>query len=210
VRCEQARQLFDAFLDGELSPALETELGAHRLRCANCRRELALLEVTGHVLRSDEVEPTSGDFTDRLMRCVEERRPPLSIRLRRSLYIAGPLAAAAVVALAFLGVFDGKRASKVAGVQQLNPNPTVRQASPAPAATAAPVEQPDVAFEEWLRQAGENVEAGRQSGESLQHMLDDTFSNVLKLLEDAAAKDSAPATAPASPQAKKKDDVEDL
>lgn len=106
MNCEQAQQLFDAYLDGELSPSLATELGAHRLHCPECRRALALLEVTGHVLTSydDRVSLKEG-FEDRLLACVDDRSS-LRQRFRRTLYILGPLAAAAVITMAFLGAFD--------------------------------------------------------------------------------------------------------
>lgn len=215
VRCEQARQLFDAYLDGELSSALETELGAHRVRCASCRREIALLEVSGHVLRTDLDDSTlSGDFTDRLLRCVEEAKPPLRLRLRRVVYVAAPLAAAAVIAMAFFGAFDGKSASRVAGLQEVNPHLSrsdlpepPREIAPA-AAPVAPV--PELAFEEWLRQAGANVEAGRRTGESLHQMLDDTFQSVLILLEDAAYEMGPPAPQDSPSNGGHKSDVEDM
>ena len=106
MNCEQAQQLFDAYLDGELPPALATELGAHRLHCAECRRALALLEVTGHVLASDDDHMSLQEgFEDRLLACVDDRSS-LRQRFRRAFYILGPLAAAAVVAMAFLGAFD--------------------------------------------------------------------------------------------------------
>ncbi len=104
--CEHAQQLFDAYLDGELSSSLATELGAHRLRCPECRRALALLEVTGHVLASDvDIVELKKGFEDRLLACVGSRTS-WQQRFRKTLYVAGPLAAAAVIALAFLGAFD--------------------------------------------------------------------------------------------------------
>jgi anti-sigma factor RsiW len=115
MHCEQVRQLFDAYVDGELSASQRTELGAHRLQCADCRRELALLEVSGHVLATDGMpEETSADFTDRLLACIDSPRRRWTQRIRRGLYIGGPMAAAAVVGLAFLGVFD-RRESRVLG-----------------------------------------------------------------------------------------------
>ncbi len=236
MRCEQARQLFDAYLDGELSTALATELGAHRLRCANCRRELALLEVASHVLRTDTAPAVTEDFTDRLLRCVEESPRWRWAKIRRMGYIAVPLAAAAVVLLAFVGVFDGRGASKVAGVQELNPATGTTHNYPAlpGALTPIPVEVPQdhapsssgVAFEDWLRLTEENVESGKRTGESLQNVLDGTFVNVLRLLEDSdESNEMLPASRPEAPAgeaglrgaappldkpAKKKSDVEDL
>ncbi|MHC4062938.1 MAG: anti-sigma factor family protein [Planctomycetota bacterium] len=94
--CEQARNLFDAYLDGELSPALETELDAHRLNCPSCRQDLALMEVAGHVIQSGAGEPPLGaEFTQRLLACLEPvvRRP--RYRRRWIMRIGGGLAAAA-------------------------------------------------------------------------------------------------------------------
>lgn len=114
MNCEHAQQLFDAYLDGELSTSLATELGAHRLRCSECRRALALLEVTGHVLASDvDIVELKEGFEDRLLACVG-RRTSWRQRFRKTLYVAGPLAAAAVIALAFLGAFD-RNAGRWAG-----------------------------------------------------------------------------------------------
>ncbi len=74
MNCEQARTLFDAYLDGELSGSLAAELGAHKLRCASCRRELALLEVAGHVIASDTQTPLlSEEFTERLLAYATQR-----------------------------------------------------------------------------------------------------------------------------------------
>lgn len=100
MNCEQAHNLFDAYLDGELSPALETELHAHRLGCVSCRQELALMEVAGHVISSTDGEiQLTGGFTDRLLACIE----PQVIRPGRMrvwvLRAAGSLAAAACLVM---------------------------------------------------------------------------------------------------------------
>ncbi|HRX85487.1 MAG TPA: zf-HC2 domain-containing protein [Phycisphaerae bacterium] len=105
--CSQAKSLFNAFLDGELNGSLAAEFATHKLQCASCRRELALLEVMGHVLSTDTVVPElNADFTDRLMACALEPARPQRLWRRRVLYIGGPLAAAACVLLA-LSVFRG-------------------------------------------------------------------------------------------------------
>ena len=36
ITCQNARQLFDRYLDGELTSSLHTELHAHRLNCSEC------------------------------------------------------------------------------------------------------------------------------------------------------------------------------
>lgn len=98
--CSQAQTLFHSYLDGELTGSLATELAAHKLHCAACRRELALLEVAGHVVATDTNIPSLGDeFTDRLMACAMQQPVPWYRRRRVLLSIGGPLAAAACVLL---------------------------------------------------------------------------------------------------------------
>ena len=188
--CDQARQLFDAYLDGELSPSLATELGAHRVRCPDCRQALALLEVSGHILRSDRDSQTAPtDFTDRLMACVEE---PSAWRRRvwNSMYVGGPLAAAAVIALAFLGVFDGRGKSQVAGVKQVVAPPAIERVSEISESSA---NEPGLesalrgdAAEQALDEFVERTQSRMQeNGESIQRVLDLTILQMLDILEDA-------------------------
>lgn len=103
MTCNQARHLFDVYLDGELSGSLGTELAAHRVACAACRRELALMEVAGHVIRVDSDGPTLSDgFSDRLLACMDEPPSGSLVRFRKVvLWTGGALAAAAVLALMF-------------------------------------------------------------------------------------------------------------
>ncbi len=107
ISCRQARHLFDAFLDDELSPAMRTELHTHRLSCPECSRELALLEACADVVRTDRREPMlHEDFTDRVMVAFRSRRPVPAHRWRRIAVFAGsPLAAAAVLVFAFTAWF---------------------------------------------------------------------------------------------------------
>jgi hypothetical protein len=196
MRCEQARQLFDAYLDGELSTVMATELGAHRLKCASCRRELALLEVSGHIIRSDNAEKNlPRDFTERLMECVQTPRQRRMAMVRKSLLVGGPLAAAAVIVLAFAGFFDGRGASKVAGVKEVNPH---APASPALSPQEGPTS--DRELEDWLTNAKRNMDTARRSGESLQNMLDSTLNDVLEVIEDGeAAETKEPPVDPKTP-----------
>jgi hypothetical protein len=98
--CTAAKSLLNAYLDGELSGSLAAEFAAHKLQCPACRRELALLEVTGHVLAADtDVPQLDEDFTDRLIACAAAPAP-LHRRHRRLLLVIGaPLAAAASLLL---------------------------------------------------------------------------------------------------------------
>jgi len=103
MTCNQAKSLFDVYLDGDLSGSLATELAAHRVRCGACRRELALMEVAGHVIRVDSDGPAlSEDFSDRLLACLDQSSPSISrARRRLMLWSGGALAAAAALALMF-------------------------------------------------------------------------------------------------------------
>jgi hypothetical protein len=187
MQCEQARQLFDAYLDGELSPSLATELGAHRLRCANCRQALALLEVSGHILRSDrDTVQASDDFTDRLLACVDTA-PGWRRRVLNTIYIGGPLAAAAVIALAFVGVFDGKRPSQVAGVKELASPAVVRSIESAKATSPAAnqpkaVDPAEKALGDFIDQTQQRM---KDNGDSVQRVLDLTVLQMLDILEEA-------------------------
>jgi len=188
MRCEQARQLFDAYLEGELSPALATELGAHRVQCADCRRALALLEVSGHIIASDR-EPVqlSSGFSDRLLACMEPRSAWWVQRTRRILYIGGPLAAAAVVALAFLGVFD-RGGIGVRSRIEYAPAETISDLFDS---TAPADDQAEQALDELALQTRESIDAKRQSGEFLQQMLEMTVTQWLDVVDEANAASTA-------------------
>ncbi|MEE9295377.1 MAG: hypothetical protein V3W34_10510 [Phycisphaerae bacterium] len=116
MNCDHARNLFNRHLDGELSPSLETELAAHRLHCSQCRHELALMEVAGHVIAADTDGSESLDrgFTDRLLACIETQ-PASGVRMwsrRRWIRGAGLAAAAAII----LTVWMVQPRPQVAGV----------------------------------------------------------------------------------------------
>lgn len=188
MQCHQARQLFDAYLDGELSPSLATELGTHRLKCPDCRQALALMEVSGHILRSDR-DPVvvSEDFTDRLLACVDSA-PQWRRKLLHVVYYGGPLAAAAMIALAFVGVFDGRRPSQVAGVQHVLPPTTVSMepvAKSAPAATAEPTAATEEALNQFVDETSSRIQA---QGDSMQRVLDLTVLQMIDILEEAKAR----------------------
>lgn len=184
MRCEEARKLFDAYLDGELSPSLATELGAHRVHCAACRRSLALLEVSGHIISSDR-EPVTvpEDFSERLLACVDVREHSWPAKVRRSLYVVGPLAAAAVIAMAFLGFFDRGRDSRVAGVK-VEPAP-VEAGAPRPNVPSAyDREAAERAIDLWIGQMQSNKAAKTGTGESTPKPPDLTILQILEMLKD--------------------------
>lgn len=194
MRCEEARQLFDAYLDGELSPSLSTELDAHRVRCAECRRSLALLEVSGHIISSDREPVTVPDnFSERLLACVDVREHGWMAKVRRTFYVVGPLAAAAVIAMAFLGFFDRGRDSRVAGVKV---EPTYVEAGVTTSRAVAPFpsahdrEAAERAIDQWIGQMQTNKAAKVQTGEPTPKPSDLTILQILEMLKDA--NDDAP------------------
>jgi len=102
MNCHQAQQLFDAYLDGELTGPLLDELGAHRVRCDDCRRALDLLTVAGQVVATDAVAPgLTDDFSTRVLAAALRR--PRRQPWRRLAWVAVPLAAAACLAMVFWG-----------------------------------------------------------------------------------------------------------
>lgn len=174
MNCTEARQLFDAYLDGELAPTLATELAAHRLMCADCRRALALLEVSGHIIASDRHEPAmANDFTDRLLACMETEAGGAR-RWTRWLYVGGPLAAAALLAIVMIGAFRSEP-TKVAGwketapVESLSLDDVVRDE---PLATPAAPDPREAQLDAYLKELRERVAAKQQAGESVQAILD--------------------------------------
>lgn len=186
MRCEQARQLFDTYLDGELSGSLATELGAHRVHCAECRRALALLEVSGQIIAADRAPDALGeDFSDRLLACVKPRAFPWTQRLRRRLYIAVPLAAAAVIVLALTGVFDG-RDTRFAGEKGFRLDEPAGQDGGLTPVAAEPTGADDaMLLEDWVERTRRNFAIKRESGESLQKYLDMTILQWIDVLESA-------------------------
>ncbi len=102
ISCRQARHLFDAFLDDELSPGLRAELHTHRVNCPACSQELAILEACADVIATDRREPRlHPDFADRVMVAFAGRRPAATYRWRRIvLFVGSPFAAAAVLLFA--------------------------------------------------------------------------------------------------------------
>lgn len=196
MRCDQARQFFDAYLDGELSPSLATELGAHRLRCADCRQALALMEVSGHIVKTDQ-EPVQlrRNFTERLLDCVNQQSMPWLRRWRRQIYIGGPMAAAAVIALAFFGVFDNPESrvlsEKGVLIERTPVGGEASTGSPYAAVTPALGRVADEGNQEvlkaWIDQTRQNIAAKRESGESLRQFLDQKLEQWDSVLDDTQA-----------------------
>jgi hypothetical protein len=218
--CEQARSLFDAYLDGELSPTLATELGAHRVQCRDCRQDLALLEVSGHIVRSDPDSVVLNDaFTDRLLACVGTSKRGWPLKLRRWAYMAGPLAAAAVIAIGVWGGFD--RETKVAGkfASGMTHDPAATTAAQRPP-EPAPVAARPVPLDRTIERMRARTEAKLNSIEALQEAGHLSILQILDILNQAAQPPLGPVSpfdagrldraAPEAQGAGRGDDVEDL
>ncbi len=131
ISCEQAQHLFDSYLNDELSASLVAEVDAHRLECAACRHQLALMEACGNVIRLDACEPRpSADFTDRLMAILDEEKTSHRwLGISRGMKVAGGLlgvaaAIAAVVVFYPTAVLD----DQIAGAEAL---PNTLKSTPA-------------------------------------------------------------------------------
>lgn len=124
ITCQHAKHLFDQYLDGELSPSLQTELHAHQLKCSDCQGELALLEACGDVIAYDHREPVLSDsFTHRVLLAHRAQVKPVARRnwSRLVISIASPMAAAACIAFAVLLIGPTDKAghgTMVAGAKQ--------------------------------------------------------------------------------------------
>ncbi len=171
MTCSQARNLFDVYLDGELSGSLGTELAAHRVACGACRRELALMEVAGHVIRVDSDGPTlSNGFSDRLLACMDEPSSASFLRFRKVvLWAGGGLAAAAALALMF-NLMTGPGELILSRVEQISED------SDADADTQGPAQAEDV-----LTRLQEGVS---DSSQGVLELKDWTDKTIMQLLDE--------------------------
>jgi anti-sigma factor RsiW len=206
MRCNQAQQLFDAYLDGELSPSLAAELGAHQLQCARCRQALALMEVTGHILASEPGETSlSHDFANRLLACLKHPTARPLRRLQKWVYVGVPLAAAAMIALAVTGVFD--RQTRVAGDTDYMPSPGVPVVDPAtPETPGKSVAATPLPAERGTTQSGWDDPQVLTIPQLL-----DALQDAAEPADDTAAEPAAELASPAPAETEPPDDdIEDL
>jgi len=208
--CEQARNLFDAYLDGELSPALETELHAHRLNCPSCRQELALMEVAGHVIRSGAAEPPlDAGFTQRLLACLEPAvgRP----RHRRNwvVRISCGLAAAACLTL-FIASMGGPEPRVAEYVEANGTAPSPSPAQELPVAAGCP--ELEAAAVELQRTVEDAVVGTHESSASLVRFGTKTLLELIEVLEleDLREPDISDIRTDGANAEEDADDVEDI
>jgi anti-sigma factor RsiW len=183
MNCKQARNLFDAHFDGELSPALAAELDAHRLHCASCRQGMALMEVAGHVIASSDSRTTvSDDFTDRLLACIAKEPPRRQYRFW-VMRVGAPLAAAALLVFSFTlwnrpepRVLDHRVES---GNGQLV-DPIRQERGSVPLPEAANVDEAADAFQQTVSEA---MQRTRQTSQSLVRFGNMTLLQVIDALQ---------------------------
>lgn len=115
LTCRNVRQLHDAHVDGELSPALNAEVHAHLLQCPECQRQIELLRACGDVISRDECEPgLDASFAARVVAALPgalETRRDRRHRLIR-MFASGSLPAAAAVAFFCLAIWPSAQAPR--------------------------------------------------------------------------------------------------
>jgi hypothetical protein len=105
IPCDHVQNLFDAYLNDEISAAQASEVDAHCLKCESCRKQLRLMEACGNVIRLDTSEPQlSNDFTSRLVNIIEQEPAVFGLQLHRRMKIAAALLGAAAT-IALFGFF---------------------------------------------------------------------------------------------------------
>jgi len=212
LTCQQARNLFDAHLNRELSDDLSTEITAHCLRCPSCRQELALLEVAGQVIRAEHDEPSlPEDFTDRLVACIRQQpAAPIPLyRRARVLWTAGPALSAACLLLV-VGFWPEPRETRVLGEKETRAQTEARM-KPIP---------PDVSLDEATLALQERFQQGASAARNALDSLGEASKRTLRATLQAiwpetngsgAATENAPRPAEtASPDASAAGEVEDL
>lgn len=104
--CRDVRHLYDAYLDGELSPSLAAEVQAHLLQCPECQREVEMARACGHLIASDPGAPVlPDDFASRVVAQLDQPQtilpmPPIMTRRQRRRVLLERAAAAFVPAAA--------------------------------------------------------------------------------------------------------------
>ena len=66
MRCEEARERFSAYLDGELDAETLEGLGGHLARCANCASDLRIMKALDEELQSLPTIDPGRDFARRV------------------------------------------------------------------------------------------------------------------------------------------------
>ena len=137
MTCADARALFSALVDDELSPAERAAIDAHLAGCAECRRELARFSSTVSMVRALPPERAPVGFVDRV---IDAAHPvPWPRRLARRLFVPlrvkVPVEIAAVLLVATTAVWVFQRTPELqqAARQEAPTAPAVTPPPPPPA-----------------------------------------------------------------------------
>jgi hypothetical protein len=135
VTCAEARALFSALVDDELSPDDRAAANAHLAGCAECRRELERVSRTVSMVRALPPERAPAGFVDRVMTTVHPL--PWPRRLARRLFVPVgvkiPVEVAAVVMVATTALWVFQRTPELQqAARQEAPAPPVATPPPSP------------------------------------------------------------------------------
>ena len=99
MRCLDAQTALETYVDGELDPERARNLKAHLAGCAECRAELAYLQVAEEAIETWPLLAEPADLTARVMAQVKPRLEKPRFRLRWS-DVAVSLVGAGIAAIA--------------------------------------------------------------------------------------------------------------
>ena len=137
---DEIQRLLAAYCGGDLTPADRARIEAHLSLCPSCRSELADLETTLRLVRSQpEVEPPPW-MTCRIMASVREQsqrqKQGWLQRLFLPLHVKLPLEALALVLICFTGYYVARDVGRQMIPSQISPPsvsaPTVKEETAAP------------------------------------------------------------------------------
>jgi len=136
VSCQDTRELFSAWVDGEATAAERARVEEHLRACADCRRELDHFRHTLALLRAVEPARASAGFPGRVLaRARPAPRPRLLERVFLPLGAKLPLHAAAIV---MVGVLVASVVRETPELRRAAPGEALRAAAPG---GARPVER---------------------------------------------------------------------
>ena len=128
--------LLGAFADGELPPETASQIDAHLLGCARCRREVELHASVRARLSREPLQPVSAAFRERIMHELAHKQAPRSVPAA-GIVVLTPwwrLTPVHIVSAALIAV-----AASVVGVQRLR---APERSAAAPAAVVNPSSVP--------------------------------------------------------------------
>jgi len=133
VSCQDTRELFSAWVDGEATPAERARVEEHLRACADCRRELDHFRHTLALLRAVEPARAPAGFAGGVLaRARPAPRPRLLERVFLPLGAKLPLHAAAIVMVGVLVASVVRETPELSAVEPAPSAapPSIRSATP--------------------------------------------------------------------------------